>query len=183
MSKAFEGLVSALAAKELQAEELSFHCRKEELIFETTATVEPLQGMIGQNRAVTALSFGLHTKNSGYNIFVSGMVGTGRMTYARQVVEELALKQQIPSDWCYVNNFEDAGRPVAVSLPAGTGALFCQKIKELIENLRNDVSKAFSSEDYERERTEIMKAFQENRSQMLQTFVENSEEYSVLSKW
>ena len=183
MSKAFEGLVSALAAKELQAEELSFHCRKEELIFETTATVEPLQGMIGQNRAVTALSFGLHTKNSGYNIFVSGMVGTGRMTYARQVVEELALKQQIPSDWCYVNNFEDAGRPVAVSLPAGTGALFCQKIKELIENLRNDVSKAFSSEDYERERTEIMKAFQETRSQMLQTFVENSEEYSVLSKW
>lgn len=172
-----------LPIKELTAEQLHFYCKEEFFDFETTATVPQLQGMIGQERAVKAVEFGLHTKNSGYNIFISGMVGTGRMTYAKQVVQQLADKQPVPRDWCYVNNFEDSSRPLTISLPAGIGAIFSQDMQELMENLRNHVPKAFSSDDYERERTEIMKSFQEKRGEMLQSFVNKAETYSVLSKW
>ena len=172
-----------LPIKELTAEQLHFYCKEECFDFETTATVEPLQGMIGQRRAVNAVEFGLHTKNLGYNIFISGMVGTGRMTYAKQVVQKLADAQSVPHDWCYVNNFEDSSRPLTISLPAGVGSIFSQDMQELMENLRNHVPKAFSSDDYERERTEIMKNFQEKRGEMLQAFVDKSETYSVLSKW
>ncbi|MGE4589188.1 MAG: Lon protease family protein [Acidaminococcaceae bacterium] len=172
-----------LPIKELTAEQLHFYCKEEFFDFETTATVPPLQGMIGQERAVNAVEFGLHTKNLGYNIFISGMVGTGRMTYAEHVVSEEAKGQPVPLDWCYVNNFDDASRPLTISLPSGKGSIFCQDMQELMENLRNHVPKAFSSEDYERERTEIMKSFQEKRGEMLQTFVDKAETYSVLSKW
>ncbi|MGL5206070.1 MAG: AAA family ATPase, partial [Acidaminococcaceae bacterium] len=172
-----------LAIKEVSAEQLHFYCKEESFAFETTSTVRPLQGMIGQERAVNAVEFGLHTKNLGYNIFISGMVGTGRMTYAKQVVQKMADKQPVPHDWCYVNNFDDISRPATISLPAGIGSVFCQDMQELMDNLRNHVPKAFSSDDYERERTEIMKKFQEKRGEMLQAFVDKSETYSVLSKW
>ena len=183
MEKEDKSMIGLLPINELRAEQLHFYCEEECLDFFTTATVPPLQGMIGQERAVKAVEFGLHTKNLGYNIFISGMVGTGRMTYAKQVVQQLAKGQAVPQDWCYVNNFEDSSRPLAISLSAGTGGVFHQEMQELMENLRNDVPKAFSSEDYERERTEIMKAFQEKRGDMLQAFVDKSEKYSVLSKW
>ena len=172
-----------LPIKELTSEQLHFYCKEECFDFETTATVKPLQGMIGQERAVNAVEFGLHTKNLGYNIFISGMVGSGRMTYSKQVVQKLADEQPVPRDWCYVNNFEDSSRPLTISLPAGIGSIFSQDMQELMENLRNHVPKAFSSDDYERERTEIMKRFQEKRGEMLQAFVDKSETYSVLSKW
>ena len=180
MEKEVRATNDLLPIKELTAEQLRFYCKEDYFDFETTATVSPLQGMIGQERAVNAVEFGLHTKNLGYNIFISGMVGTGRMTYAKQVVQKMADKQPVPRDWCYVNNFEDSSRPITISLPAGVGSVFCQDMQELMENLRNHVPKAFSSDDYERERTEIMKNFQEKRGEMLQAFVDKSETYSVL---
>ena len=176
-------LKELLPIRELTSKQLHFYCEEECFDFETTATVTPLQGMIGQERAIKAVEFGLHTKNLGYNIFISGMVGSGRMTYSKQVVQKLADKQPVPHDWCYVNNFEDSSRPFAISLPVGIGSIFSQDMQELMENLRNHVPKAFSSDDYERERTEIMKSFQEKRGEMLQAFVEKAETYSILSKW
>lgn len=94
------------------------------------------------------------------------------MTYAKQVVQQLADKQPVPHDWCYVNNFEDSSRPLTISLPAGISFL-SQDMQELMENLRNHVpkeKKLSASDDYERERTEIMKSFQEKRGEMLQIF-------------
>ncbi len=172
-----------LSITELDVEQLRFYCEEECLNFETTATVPPLEGMIGQERAVKAMEFGLHTKNPGYNIFVSGMVGTGKLTYAEQAVRKLAKGQPVPQDWCYVNNFEDSSQPITISLPAGTGSVFRQEMKELLENLRNEVPKAFSSEDYERERTAIMKAFKEKQVTMQEAFVEKAKTFSVLVKW
>lgn len=56
--------------KELPASELANKCRCEELGFQTTAELEPLDGIIGQERAVSAMEFGLTIKRTGYNIFV-----------------------------------------------------------------------------------------------------------------
>ncbi|MGL5269477.1 MAG: Lon protease family protein [Selenomonadaceae bacterium] len=168
---------------ELGAEQLRFYCDEDCLAFSTTATVPPLDGMIGQDRAVKAVEFGLNTKKLGYNIFISGMVGTGKFTYAKQVVRRMAKQQTVPQDWCYVNNFDESGQPVAISLPPGMGRLFRQDMKELIENLRSEVPKAFSSDDYEQERAFILKDFQDKRAVLRDNFNEKAAAFSIMPKW
>ena len=183
MAKAGGNTKLSRRIKELGKEQLRFYCDESCLDFETTASVAPLEGMIGQERAVNAVEFGLHTNSPGYNIFISGMVGTGKFTYAEQAVRQWAAGKPIPQDWCYVNNFEDSSHPIAIGLAAGTGHAFCREMEELLENLQNDVPKAFSSDDYEREKNGIMKEFQAKRGALLQEFGEKAEALSVLPQW
>ncbi|MCP9443440.1 MAG: AAA family ATPase, partial [Nitrospira sp.] len=89
---------------------------------EHTGELEPLTDIIGQERAVEALEFGLSMKSAGFNVYVSGPVGTGKGTLVRQMVKRLAQAAPPPSDWCYVNNFQDPSRPICLALPAGQGA-------------------------------------------------------------
>ena len=168
---------------ELGAEQLRFYCDEDCLAFSTTATVPPLDGMIGQDRAVKAVEFGLNTKKLGYNIFISGMVGTGKFTYAKQVVRRMAKQQTVPQDWCYVNNFDESGQPVAISLPPGVGRMFRQDMKELLDNLRSEVPKAFSTDDYEQERAFILKDFQDKRAVLRENFNEKAAVFSIMPKW
>ena len=59
--------------------------------FETTDDLERMPNeMIGQHRAVRAMEFGLSVEQSGYNLFVVGPTGTGRMTYTQDSVEKVA---------------------------------------------------------------------------------------------
>ncbi len=183
MSKKENNKDELLPINELGVEQLRFYCEEECLDFQTTATVPPLEGIIGQERAVKAMDFGLHTKNTGNHIFVSGIIGTGKLTYAKQSVRKLAKGRPVPQDWCYVNNFEDSSQPIVLSLPAGTGSVFRQDMKELLENLRNEIPKAFNSEDYELDRTAIMKAFQKNRGDMQEAFEEKAKTFYVRVKW
>lgn len=91
----------------------------DQLGFDDTSELDPLSEIIGQERAVEALEFGLEMKSGGFNLYVSGPVGTGKGTLIRQMVTRLAKAGPAPADWCYVNNFQDASRPVCLSFPAG----------------------------------------------------------------
>ena len=183
MAKAVSRQNGSLPVSELNGTQLRFYCNESCLDFETTASVAPLEGMIGQERAVQAAEFGLRTKSPGYNIFVSGMVGTGKFTYAKQAVRKWAKGQPVSQDWCYVNNFDDPSQPIAISLPAGTGYEFRQEMEELLENLQEGIPKAFSSDDYEREKAGLMKDFQLKRGELLQEFSDKAESFSVTPKW
>jgi lon-related putative ATP-dependent protease len=119
-----------------------------QLGFEDTSELEPLTDIIGQERAVEALEFGLSMKSPGYNLYVSGPVGTGKATLVRQMVTRLAQATPAPSDWCYVNNFQDASRPVSLSFPAGQGCAFKRDMATFIESLRRDIPAAFESKKY-----------------------------------
>jgi lon-related putative ATP-dependent protease len=119
-----------------------------QLGFEDTSELEPLTDIIGQERAVEALEFGLSMKSPGFNLYVSGPVGTGKATLVRQMVTRLAQTTQAPSDWCYVNNFQDASRPVSLSFPAGQGCAFKREMATFIESLRRDIPAAFESKKY-----------------------------------
>lgn len=172
-----------MTKRELTHNELRFTCDESLFDFETTASVSPLEVMIGQERAVKAVEFGLFTKNPEYNIFISGLVGTGKITYAKAAVSEVALHEQVPSDWCYVNNFANHSKPLAISLPSGKGRGFCQDMQELIENLRNGISKVFSSDDYEQAKTNLAKKFGEQRSEIIESFNARAEEIGILPQW
>jgi len=113
-----------------------------------TSELEPLAEIIGQERAVEALEFGLNMKSAGFNLYVSGPAGTGKGTLVRQMVTQLAKATPAPSDWCYVNNFQDPSRPTCLSLPAGQGSTFKREMTAFIEGLQRDIPLAFESKKY-----------------------------------
>lgn len=119
-----------------------------QLDFEHTGELEPLADIIGQDRAVEALEFGLSMKSAGFNLYVSGPVGTGKGTLVRQMAKRLAQAAPAPSDWCYVNNFQDPSRPVCLALPAGQGTSFKRAMGDFIEGLRREIPSVFESKKY-----------------------------------
>lgn len=119
-----------------------------QLGFDDTSELEPLNEIIGQERAVEALEFGLHMKGPGFNLYVSGPSGTGKGTLVRNMVKRMAQGAQAPADWCYVNNFQDASRPVCLSFPAGQGCAFKREMAAFVESLRRDIPLAFESKKY-----------------------------------
>lgn len=134
--------------KPLAPKLLCQHCDPGLFSFETTADLEDLADIIGQMRAVDAIQFGVGIRRDGYNIFVLGPSGSGRYSLVRKELESKAVGEPAPADWCYLNNFEQAHKPNAVSLPAGSGARFQRHMKQFVEELRSVVPAAFESEEY-----------------------------------
>lgn len=127
---------------------------------ESSLDLPPLDGVIGQERAVRSMEFGLAMDAPGYNIFVVGPPGTGKSTYVQAIVEHKASKGTVPADWCYINDFSDHGTPVAVSLPAGQGRIFQNDMAELVAELRATFPKEFESGSYEQQKDAIVQAVQ-----------------------
>ena len=136
-------------------------CRCGEDIFgcESSGDGKPLQGIVGQAKALKALQFGLVIKEKGFNIYVAGVPGTGKKTAVKGYLQEVAKGKPTPPDWCYVNNFQENYRPKAISLPAGRARQFRRLVDVFIDAARREVSKAFESEDY----AEGRRAFMEKR--------------------
>jgi lon-related putative ATP-dependent protease len=110
--------------------------------------MEDLKEIIGQARAVEALQFGIGIRREGYNLFSLGPSGTGKYKIVHQSLRRKAATEPIPSDWCYVNNFDDAQKPRALELPPSQGAALRQDMDKLVEELRSAMPAAFESEDY-----------------------------------
>jgi len=150
-------------AKPLDPETLCRHCDPDQFDFDTTADLEDLTEIIGQPRAVEALRFGVGMEREGYNIFALGPAGTGRRALVRQSFEEQAAREPVPSDWCYVNNFEEPHRSRALRLPPGKSADLRQDMEDLVEELRNALSAAFESEEYQTRRQVVEEEFNEQQ--------------------
>lgn len=130
--------------------------------FDTTAELETFEGVIGQERAVTAMEFGLTMDAPGYNIFVVGPHGTGKSTYAETIVQKASERmRKLPRDWCYIHNFKDEDRPRIVDFPAGEGRKFQKDMEDLITDLRVQVAKAFEDGEFEEKRDRIILGLQE----------------------
>ncbi|MCW4050170.1 MAG: AAA family ATPase [Candidatus Bathyarchaeota archaeon] len=142
-------------------------CPKEFISCESTLDLEPLIEIIGQDRAVKALQFGLDIKEEGFNIYVAGMPGTGKKTAIMMFLEERAKNMPIPSDWCYVYNFEDAQKPNALKLPPGKGAEFRDDIAKFVEDMRKMLVSAFESDDYATRREETLKQFEDKKAELM----------------
>ncbi|WAA11015.1 Lon protease family protein [Fervidibacillus albus] len=116
--------------------------------------------MIGQKRAVDAMEFGLNVEQSGYNLFVAGPIGTGKLTFTKTSVSQLAQKQSVPEDWCYVYNFENPDNPTAISLPAGMGMDFQQQIHRLLKTIEQEIIQIFSNDDFEKRKRKIIEEYE-----------------------
>lgn len=153
--------------KKVPAEQLRAVCYPEEfsVINEKEETSEG-DSIIGQDRAVHALEFGLKIKSQGFNIFASGMPGTGKETAVKEYVDKVAREAPVPSDLCYVNNFKDPYRPKSLSLPAGRGVELAKDIKNLIEAVKSDIPRAFESDEYMAQKEKITRSYNEQKQEL-----------------
>jgi predicted ATP-dependent protease len=150
------------------ADKLRRECDPAVFKFKTTANVPPIEGTVGQDRAVSAMRFGLDIEANGFNLFVNGPTGTGRESELRAQVERAAKTRPAPRDWCYVFNFRDPARPHAISLPADRGHQLGHDIDELIANLRTSVPKAFDSDEYAQRRDQVGREMMAQRDRMFE---------------
>jgi ATP-dependent Lon protease len=139
-------------AFEVPIEKLRWRCDPSSLPFETTDDLTPLEGMLGQERAQKALALGVEIAKSGYNIYVCGMAGTGRLTSVQQVLEA-RRKEGVPApDLCYVSRFQQPEHPRLLILPPGQGRALKQAMEDVLKALKREVPRILTSQDL-RQRT------------------------------
>jgi predicted ATP-dependent protease len=136
-------------AHELAPENLRWTCDSSMFSFKTTEDIPPLKGIVEQDRATRAIRFGLDITSPGYNIYVSGLTGTGKTTIIKTFLEEIAAKMPRPDDWCYVYNFRDPNSPTILNLPAGRAKIFKSEMDEFVRHMKAEIPKAFESKEYE----------------------------------
>jgi predicted ATP-dependent protease len=149
------------------------------LDFSTTADLPETAGSFGQARAEEALRFGVDIRHPGYNVFVLGEPGSGRHFAIRRLLEERSASEPVPSDWCYVNNFEEANRPRVLRLPAGRGAQLRRDMQQFVTELGKAVGAAFESEEYRSRIEAIQEEFKQREEAALRTLGHESMNESV----
>jgi lon-related putative ATP-dependent protease len=153
------------------------------LEFETTENVLPLQGIIGQERAVKATEFALRIKRSGYNLFMSGLTGTGKTRYVQSKLKEFAQNESTPEDICYVYNFKIPSQPICIMLPCGQGIEFKKDMEELVDDLQTSITKVFAGDEYEEQKNQLIKKFSNEKQKMLQELHRFAEEKGFILKY
>ncbi len=143
--------------EELPIEVLRWRCDPDDLSFESTADVEPVTGVVGQDDAVEAVRYGLESSSPGQNIFVRGLSGTGRLTLVRRMLEEIRPTCPLTKDRVYVHNFSEPERPRLITLTAGKGRVFRRKVDKLADFVRDDLGAALASEGITTRRRAIEK--------------------------
>lgn len=162
--------------RSLKPSQLNKLCSPQSFAFTTTAEVNPLAGVIGQDRAMEAIKIGLAIKADGYNMYLSGQPGTGKTTLARDMVSKQAQQEPVPPDWCYVNNFRNPDQPRLLQFAPGGGTMFKQEIKTLVRDVLAAIIKTIESEDFEQQRKQILNSFIETTNQMYLELEQESKE-------
>ena len=152
---------------EITAEKAYKVCEPDNIGCDSSLELTALETIIGQDRAIRAMQFGLGIREKGFNIYVSGMSGTGRTTAVRKFLEEKAAAKPIPNDWCYVNNFQDPYRPNVLRLPAGRAVELQKGMENLTKVVFKDVRNVFESEEYAKHKDETLAKFQQRKQEIL----------------
>jgi lon-related putative ATP-dependent protease len=164
----------------LTAKQLSQRCDPEQFAFTTTAELEDLQEIIGQDRAVSAVRFGIGIQQEGYNLYALGPNGTGKYTAVHRYLAQSNEPGKVPDDWCYVYNFEHPHKPKSLRLPAGQGEGLSHDMRRLVEELFAIIPGAFESEEYLGQKQAVESAFQEKQEAALEEIRREAEQNDIV---
>lgn len=149
--------IKAKKQKELLIEELKWTCNPDCFNFDTTDTISPIEGIVGQHQAIKALKIGIDIESPGYNIFITGLSGTGKQTTIRKLLQEfLPSKKSKLYDYAYVNNFRDADHPAILQFPAGNGRKFKLGMKSTIKFLQENIPQILEKEPFLSQRKKLI---------------------------
>jgi predicted ATP-dependent protease len=163
----------------LTPEQLRLRCDPKQFSFKHTGELERLSGIVGQERALNALKFGLGVRRSGFHLYVMGPPGTGKHSAVEQHLCASAKQLPTPDDWCYLHNFVTPYRPLALRLPAGLGAQLSEDMSALVEALRLGIPSAFRSEEYQVKVQEIEEKFRDYEDAALDALREQAGKHSL----
>ena len=163
----------------LEPAQLYTACDPAQFKFKSTAELPDQEEVIGQTRAVDAIRFGIGIEQEGFNLFALGPSRSGKQTVVTRFIERQAAEQPEPPDWCYVDNFTDAHKPKALSLPTGMGSRFQQSMEQLVQELRTAVPEALESEEYRARLQEIEEALNEKQEQAFEKLHEEANAHGI----
>ncbi len=166
----------------LSPDMLCWNCEPNQFKFKTTEELPPLEGTIGQHRALTAIDFGLGIKDSGFNLFILGQPGSGRSSTIKAILTKLAEDKPVADDWCYVHDFEDDISPQYIRLPAGKGQEFKKDVGHLIERLAENAAKVFEGKEYEKQKSIIVGKYKEAQRKLFQELEQAAKEVGFFLK-
>ena len=147
--------------QELSPVQLRRVCDPAQFQFQNTSEIEPLNKVIGQERAVRSIQLGLNMNQPDYNIFITGQDGSGKRTIVQDIVALHAKQQPAPNDWCMVNNFDDEFRPKAICVPTGQASRFARSMDRLIRALQIELGRAYETELFKKRLEEVQAPFQQ----------------------
>ncbi|GLO50843.1 Lon protease family protein [Pseudomonas asiatica] len=163
----------------LAPEALTRRFSPEQFAFTNTDDLEPFRGVLGQERAVEALQFGVAMPRPGYNVYVMGEPGTGRFSFVKRYLKAEGKRQQTPADWVYVNHFDDTREPRALELPSGSAGAFITDMNGLIDNLLSTFPAVFEHPSYQQKKGAIDRAFNQRYDRALDVIERASLEKDV----
>lgn len=165
--------------KPLSADQLRTQCKAAELPFKTTAELADLPGILGQERALQAVEFGIGVHHRGFNLYVMGPSGLGKHGIMRKYLNRRASHEETPSDWCYVRNFDQDYRPRALKLPAGQGKSFRKDMKNLVEDLGKAINASFEASEYQEQVQSIERLFNKKQASLIDKHVEKARAHNI----
>lgn len=155
---------------EVPVRRLRWRCDFKSLKVQSTDEVKPMKDVIGQERALRALRLGLEMRHPGYNVFVTGYSGTGRMTTIKYLLTEVKKKKVVLRDRCFVHNFRNSDQPTLLTFEAGNGRKFRSAMETLLRELRKVIPSAFESRRFQDERKRLLDFFQDRQRTILKDF-------------
>ncbi len=162
---------------ELSVNELRAHIDESLLPFETTESLEGLEKkVVGQDRAIDAIKFGMGMKSLDYNIFIAGPAKAGLTYMAKTFIEEQAKKEPTPPDWCYVYNFKEQDKPKSLRVSAGRGKQLKKDMNEFIQTLQAKIPEVFDSDDYRAKESEVHQGFEHQRREVIDELSQQAKE-------
>lgn len=164
----------------LKPQQLHHACDPHAFSFHTTADLPDMTEIIGQTRAINAVRFGAGIRREGYNLFVLGPEGIGKRSLVRQFLEQKSHAESNPSDWCYVNNFAEPHKPLALKLPTGKGARLRQHMEQLVDYLRTAIPALFESDEYRSKVSAIQEEFSKQQEQAFKELEEDASQHDVV---
>ena len=163
-------LSSSPVHPELPAEDLRWYCTQEHIPAETTEEVDPIEGIIGQDRALKALKLGVELFSPGYNIFVCGLSGTGKATTIKTILEHIQPQRCESRDLCYVNNFDDPDQPMLLVFDRGKGIRFKTEVAEVMRMARERIPGVFEEAEYQRIRQGFVEDYTRKEAELFAGF-------------
>ena len=159
---------------EVPVDKLRWECDPKLFDFECTGDLTPLREFIGQERATRAVEFGINMADTGYNIYVAGLTGTGKTSMVKAYIERVIKEREARgetvdlNDWCYLYNFKEPDTPQIASLPQGKGKAFRKEITNLLNKIRHGLGQAFSSEEYKNQKQKTVEAAQAQQQKLFE---------------
>lgn len=166
----------------IPAEKLAWRCDTSLLPFTCTADMTPLEDFIGQARAIRAIEFGLGVNKPGFNIFVTGLTGTGKTSIIKAFLKKITAEKRapdqdspFPEDWCYVYNFSDPDRPQALNVRRGWGKSLKRDMEDLVQTLQREARRTFESEEFARQRQAMVEQAQKKQQEIMEGLIEEAQ--------